>query len=278
MMRLGNRRIQSLTDQTDPNAIALLVAQNPALGFVSRETPWNCLMSQAFLTLLAPITPDNVPNPYPPTPPVWVPNTNYAVNAYVTFAGQLYQCLIANTSSNSFTVDLTRGYWFETTFFYPNYLGPFLYGNAGPLYQFQYAYKLPVDFVLLCRLNGAWCSGGWGGGLGGGSNSEQGAPYQVYQNVLLCDTPQANIQYVRWEPDSTKYDNMFIECLTLKWAALVATSLRKDDATLTTKMEALYDRAITKARTKNGGEMNPRRYFLPGQSRFVRSRRWSTNG
>ena len=48
LMMLGQRKIQSITDQTDPNAIACNVAWNQAFGSVARETPWNCLKAIAF--------------------------------------------------------------------------------------------------------------------------------------------------------------------------------------------------------------------------------------
>lgn len=267
-MRLGNRKIQSITDQSDANAIACNVGWDQALGEVSREAPWNCLMTRAYLTLLAPVTPSSCPPGIPPQPPPWVPATNYAVNAFVTYAGQLYQCLIANTSGPSFTVDLTKGYWFETTFFYPNYLGPFPGGNAGPLYGFAYAYKLPRDYVLLVELNGINC---W-------NSRNVGSLYEIYQNVIFCNTPFADAKYVRNEPDTTKYDPLFNGALVLNLASIIATTLRKDSGDLSIKLRQEYQSYITRARVKNAGESNPRRYNQIQQSRFVASRRRSTNG
>ena len=226
LMRLGMRKIQSITDQSNPSAIACNVGWSQALGEVSREAPWNCLKKRAFLGQL---TPGQNPqtSPFPPIPSsatTWAPNTNYAVNAYVLYAGYLYQCLIANTSSASFTVDLTKGYWFQTNYFSPNYLGP-LPGNAGPLYEWIYGYLLPPDFVMLVELNGTRCAG-YGYGSGGGSPTT-GALYEVYQNQLFCNSSYANIKYNRFEPDTTQYDTLFTGALVLNLATIIATDLRK---------------------------------------------------
>lgn len=270
LMRLGQRKIQAITDQSDPNAIACLVAWNQALGEVSRETPWNCLMKRACLAQMAPVTDTCCPSGIPPQPDPWVPATAYAVNDYVTYAGQLYQCLIANTSSGSFTNDLTRGFWFETIFFYPNYLGPFPGGVTDPLYGWAFGYLLPTDFILLVELNGVNCWNNRG--------DTYGSLYEIYGTRLFTNAHSANAKFVRFETDTTKFDALFTGALTFKLAALIATTVRKDDADLSLKMEELYQRELGRARVKDAGEQQPRRYNIVSQSRFVASRRRSTNG
>lgn len=269
LLRLGQRKIQSITDQSDANAIACNVGWNQALGEVSREAPWNCLKKRMALVQLAPAPDSPAANPdIPPSATAWAPATNYAVNAYVTFGvpAYLYQCLIANTSSASFTQDLIAGYWFQTTIFSPNYInGP---GNASRLYEWNYAYQLPDDFVMLIELNGQNC---WNSG-------DVGSLYEIYEQVLYCDASSADIKYNRVEMDTTKYDTLFTGALVMNLAAIIATTLRKDDAELSMRMLQLYQRYITRARVMNAGENNPRRYNIVSQSRFVRSRRWSTNG
>jgi len=267
LMRLGQRKIQSITDQSDANAIACNVGWNQALGEVSRETPWNCLMKRAYLVQLAPITGTNIPPGIPPAPAVWAPATVYTVNEFVTYAGVLYQCLIGNTSSGSFIIDLTKGYWFQTTYFYPNYLGP-LPSNTGGIYEWQFAYALPIDYVLLVELNGQNCWNGRG----------VGSLYEIYQTVLFCNTQYADAKYTRFETDTTKFDPLFTGAMVLNLATIIATTLRKDDAGLSERMRGEYKDYLARARVKDAGEGKPRRYNIVSESRFVGSRRRSTNG
>ena len=278
LMRLGQTKIQSINDQSSGNAIACNVGWLQALSSVSRESPWNCLKKRMVLGQIAPGQ-NPSPAPFPPIPSTattWAPGQNYVVNQYIIYIGYLYQCIIANTSSDSFAVDLTRGYWFQTNFFSPNYIGP-VPGNAGPLYEWTYAYQLPTDFILLLELNGTWLWGGYGGG-GRGNGNTTGSLYEIYGKQIFCNSEQADIKYNCLQQDTTYYDSLFVDALVLKLASLIATDLRKDDSTVSEKMEQLYQRAITTARQKNAAESNPRRYNIVSQSRFVRSRRWSTNG
>lgn len=272
LQKIGQRRIQSIDDTTDPNAIACNVAWNLALGEISRETPWNCLKARATLTQLAPAPDSPAANPdIPPGTTNWAPATAYAVNDYVLFGGTpayLYQCLIANTSSASFPADLTKGWWFQTTIFSPNYLNQ--QGNAGSGFLWQYAYELPDDFMLLVMLNDAYAWANIGNTFG--------ALYEIYQKVLYCNQPTADIKYNKFETDTTNYDSMFIEALTFNLASMVATMLRKDDAKLGSMMKQFYQQAVTRARMKNGNEINPQRYFVPSQSWFRGARYRSTNG
>lgn len=272
LMRLGQRKIQSISDPTDPNAIACDVAWLSALGEVGRDTPWNCLKTRAALVQLAPDPSSPAANPdIPSSATQWAPGQNYAVNAYVLFGSPayLYQCLIANTSGSSFTNDLTKGYWFQTDLFSPNYLT--MPGNASTLYEWPYAYGLPNDFLLLTELNGQSC---WS--ISGGNTF--GSLYEIYKKALYCKTSTADIKYNQLTTDTTNFDANFIRALELKIAELISTTCRKDDASLGMKMRGLYEQAIQRARTKNAGEAQPRRYNIVSQSRFVGSRYGSTNG
>ncbi len=296
LMQLGQRTIQTLADQNDGNARAANQAWNLALGIVSRETPWNCLKKRVQLEQLDP-APDSPAGETPPSgggsggsgfssgfssgfggsggggqSGYWTPGTNYTVNQEVLFGNPayLYICLIANTAGNSFTKDLTFGYWFQTDRFSPNFLSPTA-GNASRLYEWTFAYALPTDFILLIELNGQNVF------YDGGGNTF-GSLYEIYQNVLYCDTQTADIKYNRLEQDTTLYDTMFIDALVYRLAAMMATTLRKDDSQLSMRMLQMYQAIVTRARVKNGNEANARRYSVVSQSRFIAARRWSTNG
>jgi len=277
LMQLGQRKIQSINNQTDANAIACNVAWNEAFGSVAREAPWNCLKALATLPqLVVPSTATNPNNPdIPSTATVWTPGVSYAVNAYVTYAGYLYQCLIANVASTNFAGDLTKGYWFQTNLFSASYLGP-LPGNTVPASEWAYAYALPGDFITLIELNN---NNVWGGGATAwGTAGSQGASHEIFQNALYTNQTYANIKYVQYQQDTTKYDALFTDALTLKLAATIATDLRKDDATLSLRLRQEYKQVLSEARTKNAGEDKLRRYNIVSESRFIRSRWRSTNG
>lgn len=273
LMQLGMRPIQSISDPSDGNARTCNNAWQLALGVVSRETQWNCLKTRASLTQLAPAPDAPAANPdIPPGTTNWAPATNYAVNDYVLFGGTpayLYQCLIANTSSASFTADLTKGYWFQTDIFSPSYLSP--QGNASQIYEWSFAYELPTDFILLLELNGQNIF------YDGGPNTF-GSLYEIYQKTLYCDSAVADIKYNKLDQDTTNYDSMFTDALVYKLASLMATTLRKDGSDLGLKMAQMYQAVITRARVKNGNERNALRYGLPSQSRFTGARYRSTNG
>ena len=290
LMQIGQGKIMSISNQSDGNAVACNVAWNQAFGSVARETPWNCL--KAIASLGQAIIPNPASATYgtniPSSATTWTPGTNYAVNGYVIYAGYLYQCLIANTSSASFTVDLTKGYWFQTNTYSPSFFGVPA-GNTVSGAPWLYAYTLPADFVALVSLNGAGCWGGWGwgsgqggwGGIGaswGGGNSSQGSPHEIFGRYLYTNDQLANIVYVQYQTDTTVYDSLFTDCLVLKLAAMIATQLRKDDMRLSTQLAQAYTRRIQDARVKNAGEDKLRRFNPIGSSRFVRSRRYSTNG
>jgi hypothetical protein len=271
LMRLGQNKIQDIDDPRNPNAIACRVGWNQALGEVSRAAPWNCLKRRVALAQLAPEpdSPASNPSLFPPGTTDWTPGVSYSVNDYVTFGvpAYLYQCLIANTASDSFTQDLTKGYWFQTTIYSPNYLGPQA-GNESPLYGWRYAYELPADFMLLVELNGNTC---W-------KDEGQGSLYEIYQKRLYCNESTADIKYTAFETDTTNFDPLFIGCVVLNLARIVATDLRKDDSTLSMRLAAELKKAIQEARRVNGNERNAPRYNIASQSRFIASRRRSTYG
>jgi len=275
LMQLGQRKIQSINNQTDANAIACNVAWNEAFGSVAREAPWNCLKTAASLPPV--LIPNNVnlqDTGVPSTATIWTPGTSYAVNVYVTYASYLYQCLIANVASNNFAADLTKGYWFQTNYFSPNYLGAPWSGGMGT--EWSNAFQLPADFITLIELNN---NNLWGGGATAwGTAGSQGASHEIFQDKLLTNQQYAIIKYVQFQPDTTKYDSLFTDALVLKLAAVIATDLRKDDATLSLRLKQEYKQVLSEARTKNAGEDKLRRYNIVSESRFIRSRWRSTNG
>ncbi len=286
LMQIGQVKIQSATNLNDGNARACNIAWPQAFASVARETPWNCL--KAIATLGQAVIPNPASVTYgtniPSSATTWTPGANYAVNAYVIFAGYLYQCLIANTASNSFTVDLTRGYWFQTNTFSPSFFGVPA-GNTVAGAPWNYAYALPNDFIALVTLNrsASWSGGGWWGGGGGwgwsgGGWGGGGHNHEIIGRYLYTNDAYANVVYIQYQPDTSVYDSLFTDCLVLKLASIIATDLRKDDLTVSRACAQGYEKMLPEARVKNAGDDRLRRFNPVRSSRFVRARRQSTNG
>lgn len=233
-----------------------------AFTALAREHAWNCLLTPIALTAEA-------QTPIVPTAPVpastnWAPATAYAVGDYVTFGEPqyLYQCLVANTSTASFTNDLTAGFWFQTDILDPD---PFA-DCPGQNYASGWAYKypLPEDCLLVVEINSEPC---------GGPETE----YEIMGSALYTNQDQAIIKYVKNDPDTTRYDSMFVECLTYSLAARLATMLRQDDTNISVTMTQLYKKALSGARQKDSSERKPRRFDAVANSMWVGSRYRSTN-
>ena len=268
LSKIGCQAINSMLDASNQSALACNNAFQLAYLEVSRATKWNCIMTTAVLTQI-PQTP--LPGcPVPVNAPTWEPSTFYAANTYFTFGGYYYQTLINYTSSNNFTNDLTAGNFFVQTNLPAS--SPF-FDSQGAQYPsgWAYQYALPSDFQLLVGLNDHTY---WGWSYYGDSQND----YEIMGTSLFCDECEAVVQYVQNQPDTTRFDSLFMNCLTLKLASLVATVLRQDGGAMELRMLQLYDGALKQARTKNAGEKKERRFNPIGSSLFNRSRFGGFNG
>ena len=216
------------------------------------------------------------PNGNPPsfaTP--WAEFTSYQANAYVTYGNYFYQVLIAYTSTNNFLNDLTSGFLAQTDQQSNQNVSDLVLDscNGGSQYPSGWAfqYALPTDFQLLGVLNGNIC---WDFDGGGG----QGDLYEIMGTSIFCNSPIAVIQYVRDQPDTTQWDAMFTSAFTFLLASMIATPLRQDGGKLEAEMLQAYTRALSAARTRNGGESMPRRFSPLPSSRILRSRYWWGDG
>jgi hypothetical protein len=216
------------------------------------------------------------PNGNPPSFAVpWAEFTAYAANAYVTYGNYFYQVLVAYTSSNNFLNDLTSGFLAQTDQQSGQNVSDLTldscFGGSQYPSGWAFEYALPDDFQLLGILNGNICWDFDGSGSGGGL-------YEIMGTSLFCNSPLAVIQYVKNQPDTTQFDSMFTHCLTFLLASMIATALRQDGGKLEGEMLGLYNRALSSARAKNGGEAMPRRFSPLRSSRILRSRYWWGDG
>lgn len=136
--------------------------------------------------------------------------------------------------------------------------------NVDPLGEYEYAYRLPEDCLKLVRLNGVDV-----GAIPG--------KYSLEGRHILTDDDTAKIQYVAYIEDSTIYDSLFTEAFIVFLSSHLATAVRQDDSKAADKLRE-FQMMLSNARTKDGNERRKFPYNLADESRWVASRRYSTNG
>ena len=203
----------------------------------------------------------------PTTALPWAPFTQYQANAFLTYGNYYYTVNFAYTSTINFTNDLTSGYLVQTDQQAGSSVSD-AFATDGSQYAsgWAYQYQLPADFQLLAILNETayWDFEGAGGD-----------DYEIMGQYLFCDSQQAIIQYVPNQPDTTQWDSMFTDAVQYKLASVISTPLRQDGGALAQEMLTIYNQALTRARQKNGGEAQSRRYSPIRSSRWNRARYFS---
>jgi hypothetical protein len=265
--KIGSQAINSLLG-IDPSSLACNRNFLPSCIEVARTGRWNCLMATAVLTEVVQ-TP--LPgNPVPTPAPAWAPNTPYAANTFLTYGGYYYQVAFTYTSSNNFVNDLTAGALIQTN---QQTNQPFFDGGCSASFPsgWNFAYALPDDFQLLVTLNDhtapgwSWCGEGQ-------------ADYEIMGLTLYCNESQAVIQYVQNQPDTTRFDSLFTDCVAWLLASKISTPLRQDGGQMEMSLLAGYKEALKQARTKNAGERRSRRFNLISSSKFNVARYGGLNG
>lgn len=285
LAEIGQQPISSIEDTTSNAARICSSVFWHCVGKVGRSHNWNCLQRRQDLTQL------NLPGGgedstaigwrgcAPTTlPPYWLANTNYVGGNLVTWGQAIYYCLQANLSSGNFVNDVTLGLWAQL---YSTFLGPFSPGHANG-YEWNYGFVLPQDYLLITELNGNDCRRGLGiGSLFELFTYRTANPDQSQSNVmaLFCNAAVANVKYTALIPDTTLYDECFVDAVAMFLAAKVATTLRKDDGKMSSNLRNRYKMdVLPEAILKDSGERKERRYDPTKESNFLRSRWNSTNG
>lgn len=274
LSKIGAQSINSLADTGNPSSV--ICNNNFKLAYFSssRASKWNCLATTALLTQIPQTPLPNLPGngtlpPIPPSVPTWQPYTLFPANTYFTYGGYFYLALINYTSGTNFVVDETSGAFVQTNLPTNQPFAP----SAGSQFPSGWAfqYQLPDDFLLLMVLNGNtyWSYQGYG---------TFSSDFQIMGQSIFCNTPQAVIQYVKNEPDTTQFDPLFTEAVSFKLAAMIATALRQDGGRMEMAMEEEYKNVLRQARTMNGNEQQVRRFNPIGSSLFNRSRWGGANG
>jgi hypothetical protein len=142
-------------------------------------------------------------------------------------------------------------------------LGPDL-DNVDPLGEWEYAYRLPSDCLKLVQLNGVDA-----GSIPG--------KYSLEGRHILSNDDEAKIQYVSYDEDSTIYDALFVEAFVILLSSNLATVVRQDEGLAASKLQE-FEAMLSEARSKDGNERRKFPYNQASESRWVASRRYSTNG
>lgn len=283
--KMGQQPIGDIDDQGSPAAQACAANFWQIVRQVGRAHNWNCLQKRRGLVQLS------LPGGYSgdctaigwrgcaPTslPPYWTANTAYVGGNLVVWGEAIYYCLQANTSSSWFLNDVTAGYWAQI---YSVFLGPLYPGTANG-YEWNYAYVLPGDYILINELNGINLL-----------TEDVGDLYELFtfetvnadgsvSNVmaLFTDAPYANIKYSALVQDPTIWDPQFVNCVATLLASQISTTLRGDDGKMAEQLEAKYLRELLPAAMmKDANERKLPRYDPTLASTFLAARYRSTNG
>lgn len=292
LLEVGSQPIDDIEDlNTGSSGDACRAAFWPSVREVGRSHNWNCLKQRLNLTQLS--FPNEQyygsfgtaigwPGCYPSTPPpYWLPNTLYSGGNLVTYGQAIYYCLAPTgpqVSSANFINDLTDGLWGQLySSFFQSQFGP-----AGGLYEWQFGYALPPDFLLLNELNGTDCR----------YKRNSGDLYEIFNNrtvngdqtisnqaALFCDEPYADIKYTALVQDTTVWDPLFIRAVSVMLASKISTQIRGDDGVMARELNTKYDQEVLPdAMLKDSGERKLYRYDPTQNSNFLRSRYGSTNG
>ena len=286
LQEIGQKPIGDIDDQNSTSAQACAASFWQVVKQVGRAHNWNCLQKRTALTQLA------LPGGYSgdctaigwrggaPTvpPPYWTANTPYVGGTLVTYGEAIYYCLQAYTSTAWFINDMTAGYWAQI---YSSFLGPFFPGTANG-YEWNFGYVLPPDYLLITELNGTDCR--YGKGVGSlyeifvyqTTNADQSVSNVM---TLFANAPYANVKYTALIQDTTVFDPLFVDCVSVLLASKIATPLRGDDGKRGNELRERYMKELLpNAMLKDSGERKERRYDPTKESVFLASRYNSTNG
>lgn len=287
LQMIGSQPIDSIDDANLPRARQCANTIWRAVEQVGRRHNWNCLSKRKRLTQIT--LPESSScygqgtsigwkgcRPSSP-PPYWLAGTVYTGGTLVTWGQAIYYCLQGYTSSAWFINDETAGYWAQI---YSSFFGDGE-GNADG-YEWNYAYMVPPDFLLIDELNGTDCRKGRGVGdlyelfVVQQDNSDASVSNA---RVLFCNEPYANVKYTALIQDPTIYDPLFIDCVAVVLASKIATPILGDDGKRAQSLLETYESiTLPNAMLKDAGEKKDRPYDPTRESKFLKSRYGSTAG
>lgn len=293
LIKIGQQPIDDIDSLNGESPAICRAAFWQSARETGRAHPWKCLSKRAPLVQLnfpqssscysGSGTSIGWPGCYPSTPPpYWLPNTVYAGGTLATYGEAIYYSLAPNgpaLSSNNFINDVTSGLWAQL---YSSSPPQGWFGAAGGLYEWQFGYALPSDYLLLNELNGTECY----------YNKLEGDLYELFINqtknndntysnaaALFCNECWANVKYTALIQDTAIWDPLFVDAMVTNLASKISTPIRGDDGKMARELEASYKTSVLPfAKLKDAGEGKPRRYDPTRESNFIKSRWGSTAG
>ncbi len=140
-----------------------------------------------------------------------------------------------------------------------------------PLFGFQFRYLLPTDFIRLLTLNGIPVNQ-----LSGSSTLARKNLYKLKKRDLHTDAEVALISYVSFETDTTIYDAMFVEALSVLIASKIAIQIRQDEQLALRLFQQYKGVLLPAARKVDGNERRVLPFDGRDESRSLASRRTGT--
>jgi len=134
---------------------------------------------------------------------------------------------------------------------------------TAPAFGYSYSYNLPEDFVRMISVNDidAWDQEDW---------------YELEQGKLLIDQDEAKIVYVAYTEDTTKFDPLFTEALSVLLASRLATIIRQDENLAIALYQEYKQSALPDAIVADGNEQYHRPKKPTDTSEWIQSRRYVT--
>jgi hypothetical protein len=136
----------------------------------------------------------------------------------------------------------------------------------NPVFGWTFQYQLPSDFLRARSWNNrdVW--------VGAGINY-----FQIEQDRLLSNDEESNLRYIFRQEDTTKFDPLFINALSVLLASKIASAIT-GSVNLTQQLLMKYNLQVSQARRIDSSEdSNPIRNRF-SESAFVRSRFYSDIG
>lgn len=137
--------------------------------------------------------------------------------------------------------------------------------NIDPLGEWEFAYRLPSDYIRIIQFNGV-------------NGSDLPSYYSLEGRHILTNSDEAKLIYSAYTADTTILDESFTAALVSYLEHKLATRIRQDEAMAIEKLQEFEKIHLQSARQKDGNERQNRTYDLSRDSRWNRARRISTKG
>ena len=137
--------------------------------------------------------------------------------------------------------------------------------TLAPAFEWAYQFQLPAGFISLVELNGIKVTG------------LLGDEWEIEADKLLTDADVARVRYIGYDEATHQWDPLFVNAVVVLLASKIALPIRQDDSLAQSLLSEYQRVSLPQARMKDGNERKKPRFAPWEDSRFVQSRRYSTN-